>query len=289
MAGSGMIDIDGELFAPEDARISVFDRGFLYGDSAFEALRTYGKRPFRERDHLERLERSCERVRIVPPITRAELARRIARAIENSAEPECYLRIVVTRGAGPMGLDLTLAQGPSVVVYALPLKLPDARMYSEGIGVHLVHTVRSTDGGPAAGAKTSNYLASMLALDDAKRHGAHEAIIVDAHGHVVEGTTSNIFIVREGALFTPPVEAGILEGITRRCVFELAVERGLPCREIALRARDVAQASEVFITSSIREIVPVVRVDDVMIGNGKPGATTLALLEGYRAQTRRQR
>ena len=152
--------------------------------------------------------------------------------------------------------------------------------------MHLVQTVRSTDGGPAAGAKTSNYLASMLALDDAKRRGAHEAIIVDAHGQLVEGTTSNIFVVREGALCTPPVEAGILEGITRRSVLELAAQRGLPFREVALRASDLERASEVFITSSIREIVPVVRVDDVPVGGGKPGATTLALLDAYRAQTR---
>jgi branched-chain amino acid aminotransferase len=287
MPTPGIIDIDGALFPPDQARISVFDRGFLYGDSAFEAMRTYAKRSFRERDHLERLQRSCDRLRITLPISLDELSRRVARAIENSALPECYIRIVVTRGSGPMGLDLTLASAPSVVVYALPLNLPDARMYREGIAVHLVHTVRSTDGGPAAGAKTSNYLASMLALDDAKRRGASEAIIVDAQGHVVEGTTSNIFLVRDGALYTPPVEAGILEGITRRTVFELAASRGMPCREVELRAADLHAATEVFITSSIREIVPVVRVDDVVIGDGAPGASTLELLDAYRARTGR--
>src|SRR5436190_1096400 len=287
MSGSGMIDIDGALFAPDQARISVFDRGFLYGDSAFEAMRTYDKRSFRERDHLQRLQRSCERLRITLPISQGELSHRVARAIEHSGLPECYIRIVVTRGSGPMGLDLTLASAPSVVVYALPLKPPDARMYREGIAVHLVHTVRSTDGGPAAGAKTSNYLASMLALDDAKRRGAGEAIILDAQGHVVEGTTSNIFLVREGALCTPPVDAGILEGITRRTVFELAAARGMACREVQLHAADLHAASEVFITSSIREIVPVVRVDEVVIGHGVPGPSTLALLEAYRARTGR--
>jgi branched-chain amino acid aminotransferase len=250
-------------------------------------MRTYDKRSFRERDHLERLQRSCERLRIALPIPLDELARRVARAIEHSALPECYIRIVVTRGSGPMGLDLTLAQAPSVVVYALPLKLPDARMYRDGIAVHLVRTVRSTDGGPAAGAKSSNYLASMLALDDAKRRGASEAIIVDAAGHVVEGTTSNVFIVRDGALCTPPVEAGILEGITRRTVFELAAARGTPCRELPLHAADLQSAHEVFITSSIREIVPVVRVDETVIGGGTPGPTTLALLDAYRARTGR--
>lgn len=287
MPTPGVIDIDGELFPPDQARISVFDRGFLYGDSAFEAMRTYAKRSFRERDHLDRLQRSCERLRIALPISLDELGRRVARAIEHSDLPECYIRIVVTRGSGPMGLDLTLASAPSVVVYALPLKLPEARIYREGIAVHLVHTVRSTDGGPAAGAKTSNYLASMLALDDARRGGASEAIIVDAHGHVVEGTTSNIFLVRDGALYTPPALAGILEGITRRTVFELAAARGMACREIELRAADLHAASEVFITSSIREIVPVVRVDDVVIGGGAPGPSTLALIDAYRARTGR--
>jgi branched-chain amino acid aminotransferase len=287
MPTPGIIDIDGALFPPDQARISVFDRGFLYGDSAFEAMRTYDKRSFRERDHLERLQRSCERLRIALPITLDELSHRVGRAIEHSALSECYIRIVVTRGSGPMGLDLTLASAPSVVVYALPLKLPEARMYREGIAVHLVHTVRSTDGGPATGAKTSNYLASMLALDDAKRRGAGEAIILDAHGHVIEGTTSNIFIVQGGALCTPPVEAGILEGITRRTVFELAAARGTPCREVELHAADLHAAREVFITSSIREIVPVVRVDDVVIGDGSPGPSTLALHEAYRVRTGR--
>ena len=285
MPAPGVVDIDGELFAPADAKISVFDRGFLYGDSAFEVMRTYGKRPFRQRDHLLRLTRSCERLRIALPIPLSEIERRIARAIDHSGAPECNVRVVVTRGIGPMGLDLTLARGPSVVVYALALATPDASVYRDGVAVYLVRTQRSTDGSPAAGAKSSNYLASMLALDDARRHGAHEAIIVDGSGNVVEGTTSNVFALRGGALYTPPAAAGILEGITRRTVIELAAERGLPCLQDLLHPEDLCSADEVFITSSVREIVPVVRVDETCIGGGKPGPITLELLPAYRRRT----
>jgi branched-chain amino acid aminotransferase len=284
--GEGVIDIDGVVYAAAEAKISVLDRGFLYGDSAFEVMRTYGRVAFREREHLERLARSCERLRIAVPLSLDALAARVARAVEQSALPECYLRIVVTRGAGPMGLDLTLARAPSVIVYALPLKAPDPSLYVRGIAVHLARVTRSTDDSPAAGAKTSNYLASMLALDDARQHGAQEAVIVDRDGGVVEGTTSNVFALRGGVLYTPPIEAGILEGITRRTVIEVSAECGVRCEEVALTSVELASADEVFITSSVREVVPVVRVDGAIIGDGTPGAVTQRLHAAYRARTR---
>jgi branched-chain amino acid aminotransferase len=285
----GIVDVDGVQHRPEAARVSVFDRGFLYGDSAFEALRTYGGRGFRQRAHLERLARSCERLRIGLPLSIEALHERVESAVKATGLPECYLRIVVTRGVGVMGLDLGLGLSPSVVVYALEIKEQPAEMYERGIGVGLQHTYRSADGTPAAGAKTSNYLASMLALDAVKARGASEVLIVDAAGAILEGGTSNVFLVQGGALITPPLSVGILEGITRRTVLQLAAELGIGCEERTIMPLDLARADEAFITSSIREVVPVVKADDVVVGKGVPGAVTLRLLEAYRAETRRGR
>src|SRR5687768_799932 len=233
MLPDGVVDIDGVLQPAREAKVSVFDRGFLYGDSAFEVMRTYGRVPFRGREHLERLGRSCQRLRMALPVTLEELAGRVDRAVAASAQAECWLRIVVTRGVGPIGLDLSADLQPSALVFALPLKTPDERAYREGIAVGLVHTIRSVDGTAAAGAKTSNYLASMLALDEVKRRGCQEAIILGAGGEVVEGASSNVFAVQRGVLITPPVSAGILEGITRRTVLELAAERAIAIAERA--------------------------------------------------------
>ena len=284
---TGIVDVDGVQHRPEAARVSVFDRGFLYGDSAFEALRTYRGSGFRQRAHLERLARSCERLSIALPLSIEALTERVERAVKATGLPDCYVRIVVTRGVGPMGLDLGLGNAPSVVVYALEIKEQPAEMYERGIMVGLEHTLRSADGTPAAGAKTSNYLASMLALDAVKKRGGSEVLIVDAAGAILEGGTSNVFLVEAGVLITPPLSVGILEGITRRTVLELAAELGLRCEQRSLRPEALARCQEAFITSSIREVVPVVRADETVIGDGKPGPVTLRLLAAYRARTQR--
>ncbi len=285
----GIVDVDGLLCPPEEARVSVFDRGFLYGDSAFEALRTYGGRGFRQRAHLERLGRSCERLRMTLPLSVDALTERVERAVKATGMPECYLRIVVTRGVGTLGLDLGLGTSPSVVVYALEIKEQPAAMYERGIKVGLEHTLRSADGTPAAGAKTSNYLASMLALDAVRARGGSEVLIVDAAGAILEGGTSNVFLVKAGALITPPLSVGILEGITRRTVLQLAGALGVRCEERPIFPVDLASADEAFITSSIRELVPVVNADEVVIGAGVPGPVTLRLLDAYRTETRASR
>jgi branched-chain amino acid aminotransferase len=282
-----VVDIDGVLQQARDAKISVFDRGFLYGDSAFEVMRTYGRVPFRGRDHLQRLQRSCALLRMALPISPAEIERRIERAVEASGQPECWLRIVVTRGAGAIGLDLGAALTPSVLVFALALKTPEERVYRDGIAVGLVHTIRTVDGTAAAGAKTSNYLASMLALDEVRQRGGEEAIILGADGEVVEGATSNVFGVRAGRLLTPPISSGILEGITRRTVLELAAERAIPVDERTLLPSELQSAEEVFITSSIRELVPVTVIDGKPVAAGRPGPITARLLAAYRERARR--
>ncbi|MGK4007848.1 aminotransferase class IV [Sorangium sp. So ce1036] len=313
-----LVSIDGVLFTPEEAKVSVYDRGFLYGDSVFETIRTYGGEPFALEEHLARLERSAARIAITLPISRDELGREMIAALRAAvaagraaaggadaaagpaagptaaaaAPGESYLRVMLTRGSGPLGLDPTLAGAPLRVILVEPLKPLPGELYRNGISVITARTQRAGDAAP--GAKVSNYLESLLALRDARAAGAHEALILDPSGHVVEGTTSNVFLVErrppahEGAadpgqvLITPPREAGILVGITRAHVIDVARERNLPvCCEPVTMARLLA-AEEVFITSSLREIVPVVRVDAHAIGSGVPGPTTRALHAAFR-------
>ncbi|WP_437781154.1 aminotransferase class IV [Sorangium sp. So ce1097] len=307
-----LVSIDGVVFQPEEARVSVYDRGFLYGDSVFETIRTYGGEPFALEEHLARLERSAERIAVALPISRDELAHEVrallraanaagsagaaagssGAAAGPAAPTESYVRVMLTRGSGPLGLDPALAGAPLRVILVEPLKPLPGALYRDGISVVTIRTQRAGDAAP--GAKVSNYLESLLALREARAAGAHEALILDPSGHVVEGTTSNVFLVErrppahegaEGAgplLITPPREAGILVGITRANVIEVAGELGVPvCCEPVTMARLLA-AEEVFITSSLREIVPVVRVDGHPVGAGVPGPQTRALHAAFR-------
>lgn len=282
----GAVWIDGVLQPAQQARVSVFDRGFLYGDSAFEVMRTYDRRPFREAAHLARLRRSCECLLISLPQSDQQLAEIVAQTIAASGLPECYVRVMVTRGVGPMNIDLAQANQPSVLVFALPLTPLAASVYETGIAVGLSRAARATDGTRAVGAKTSNYLGSVMALHEVKQRGAQEALLLGPSGEVIEGATSNVFVVRAGELVTPPIDAGILAGITRQTVLELAAEQGLAVHETQLHPSDLYRADEVFITSTVREVVPVVRVDDKQIGDGRPGPISARVLGAYRAKTR---
>jgi branched-chain amino acid aminotransferase len=277
-----LASIDGTLFPSEEARVSVYDRGFLYGDSVFETVRTYGGEPFALGEHLARLQRSADRVGIAMPIPPAELGMEIRKAIRAARNPESSARAMLTRGSGPLGLDPALAGAPLRVILVEPLTLPAAGLYRDGVAVITLRMVRAADA--AHGAKVGNYLSSLLALKQAKDAGAHEAIVLDATGRVVEGTTSNVFIVRDGAVITPPEDSGALPGITRAHLLEVAAETGRAVRCEPLTPEDLASADEVFLSSSIREVMPVVRVDDHPIGDARPGPVTRALHAAFRAR-----
>jgi branched-chain amino acid aminotransferase len=274
--------IDGTITLPQEAKVSIYDRGFLYGDSVFETVRTYGGEPFALAEHLARLERSAARVGIAMPIPAADFGMEIRVAVRAARNPESYARAMLTRGSGPVGLDPALAGAPLRVVLVEPLAPLPAALYRDGIAVVTVRTERAADA--ARGAKVGNYLASLLALKDAKARGAQEALILDAAGHVVEGTTSNVFLVRGGAISTPPEQASLLPGITRAHLIEIAAELGHPLRQEDLTPQDLTAASEVFISSSLREVLPVVRVDDHPVGDGRPGPVTRALHAAFRAR-----
>ena len=287
---TGLASVDGRIVPAAEARVSVFDRGFLYGDSVFEALRTYGGVPFALTEHLERLARSAERALIPLPVPierfRAEVDE-VVRAAQNS---ETYLRLMLTRGTGTaLGLDPALGSAPVRLILALPLVEPKPEPYERGIGVITYRTQRVADQTPASGAKLSNYMVSVLAMSEARGAGADEALVVDAEGRVVEGTTSNVYVVRAGALVTPPEEDGILVGITRQKVLEIARALAVPVEQRSLAPSDFASADEAFISSSIREIVPVVRVDGAPVGAGVPGPVTVRLLRKFRELAREGR
>lgn len=277
-----VVSIDGVLRAPDQATVSAYDRGFLYGDAVFEVFRTYGGRPFAIDEHLARLRRSAERVFIPLPVDDATLRLEIEEALGAAGNDESYVRLVLTRGSGPLSLDPDTAAHPLRVLYVEPVVPPPRDAYVHGVSLVTVHTRRATDDTSAAGAKVSNYLANLLAMREAKGKGAHEALIADAGGHVVEGASSNVFVVSGGRLATPPESAGILVGITRAHVLESARALGIPTEERAVSLADVYGADEVFITSSIRELIPVVRVDDRVVGPGNPGPISRALHRRFR-------
>lgn len=268
------VSMDGQLVPPDAARVSVFDRGFLYGDSVFETLRTYGGKPYALDRHLGRLAESAARVFIPLPVPMDRLAREIEATLGAGENAESYVRVMLTRGQGELGLDPALSDRALRVVLVAPLVGLPAASYERGVGAVLFRTQRAADATAAHGAKIGNYLVAVLAVREARAAGAHEALIVDVAGRVVEGATSNVFIVQRGALVTPPESAGILLGITRERVLDLARGVGLAVREHELSVDDVLGADELFITSTLREVLPVVRVGDRAIGGGEPGVVT---------------
>jgi branched-chain amino acid aminotransferase len=276
---SGVASIDGTIVPLDEARISVLDRGVLYGDAVFEALRTYRGAPDALDQHLARLEQSCSILGIELPIERAAFARDIERAIAAVDSPERYLRIMVTRGELPQALAPRGAGKARRIIIVRPLA-PASSPYEQGIAV------TSTVAPPSplwAGAKPAAYLNNLLALGRAQDAGADDAILLGQYGELLEGATSSLFLVRAGELYTPPLALGILPGITRDRVLACAASVGLSAREKLLNIHDAYRAEELFLTSSVRLIVAVVSVDGVSIGSGAPGPVTARIAAAYRA------
>ncbi|WP_242335794.1 aminotransferase class IV [Anaeromyxobacter sp. SG66] len=290
-----LVNLDGSLVAPAEARVSVFDRGFLYGDSVYEVIRTYGGRPFEREAHLARLAHSAARIGLSPrwdaqrtaaEIDRTLAAARGADAPEPDAAPwnagERYVRVVMTRGAGEIGLDPALAVDPLAIVIVQPLVGPPARAYADGIPAAVVGVRRASPQAVDPSAKTGAHLTHVLAVREARAAGALEALLLDDAGFVTEGSSSNVFAVAGGRLLTPPIASGILEGVTRAVVLRLARAEGVPVEEVPLRPEDLERADELFITSTVREILPVTRLGDSPVGAGRPGPLTHHLHQAFR-------
>jgi branched-chain amino acid aminotransferase len=274
--------IDGRIHDEASAVVPVFDRGFLYGDGVYDVLRTAGGRPVDLPRHLERLRRSAAAVGIATPEL-GELAHVVEETLAAAANEDSYVRIIVTRGDGELGLDPALADRPRIVVIVKPLRLPAAELYRTGVEVALVEVRRTSRRALDPAIKSGNYLNNILALAEARRVAAHESIMLNPDGYVAEGSTSNIFLVADGQLRTPALDDGLLAGITRRRVLELALEADLPCVEAHVVANDLRDASELFLTSSLRGILPATRLDGRPVGAGVPGPITLELMRRYDA------
>jgi branched-chain amino acid aminotransferase len=274
--------VNGIVAPLAEATVSVLDRGFLYGDSVFETLRTYGGVPFALDRHLSRLERSAALAYIELPVSIPDLAREVHDAVQAAGNAESYVRVMLTRGRGELGLDPGLATETTRVVIVTPLAAPPPSVYEHGIAGVTFAARRSADGTDAAGAKIGNYLVSVLAMRKARAAGAAEALIVDGRGAVVEGATSNVFFVADGALVTPPEEDGILPGITRAVALDVARKLSIPVTFRSPQVEELDAFDEVFISSSIRELVAVVRIDGNAVADGAPGDVYRRLLEGFR-------
>jgi len=280
--------IDGRIVPPEQASVSVFDRGFLYGDSVFESLRSYGGVLFALDAHLTRLQRSAERVFIPLPLSLEALKQEIEQAVREHGAGEHYVRVTLTRGVGrSLGLDPELADQPLRVVMVTELAVPPNETYERGIAAITFRAERPSDAPAVADAKTGNYLLAVLAMRSARERSAHEALIEDHAGNILEGATSNVFAVIHGKLRTAPDTAAILPGITRGFVLALAKDAGLAVELRAIAKAELALADEVFVCSSIRELVPVVRIDGNPVGPGIPGPITFDLLRRFREAARR--
>lgn len=279
--------INGRTQPPSEAKISVFDRGLLYGDSVFETLGTYGGRPFALDEHLTRLRRSAGLVHIDPGVSDDIIERDVAQGLEAAGNRESYVRVIVTRGSGEMGLDPALAVAPQRIVIVTPLTRPSAETYEKGVAAVTHRSSRATDASDAVGAKVGNYLVAVLAMQKAHAVQANEALIVDREGQLVEGATSNLFWTQGEVLWTPPESAGILAGITRRVVIDAAGELGIPVEYRCLRFDELGTVDELFITSSIRQMLSVVIVDGKPVGAGRPGPIYRRLFEKFREIVRR--
>jgi branched-chain amino acid aminotransferase len=279
------VNVNGRVFDQEHAVISVFDHGFLYGEGVYETWRTYNGQPFLFDRHMRRLRNSSGMIALAVPLTDEQLDARCRETIRAAAlDEEAYVRVLVTRGIGELSYDLTGCPSPSIVVIVKPHVAPLPEVYDRGVKVAIVPIIRNHPGTVSPLIKSNNLLNNALAMQEAVRRGAFEGVMRNYRGELAECTTANVFIVKDGEVLTPPLDAGLLPGITREFVLEIGQDRGIPVRETVLHDADLFGADEAFLTSSTRELVPIVQVDDRRIGNGAPGPITRTLLDRFRSR-----
>ncbi len=278
--------INGTLYDKDDAKISVYDHGLLYGDGVFEGIRSYGGKVFRLQEHLDRLWDSAKALWLEIPTSKPQMARNIQRMLETNGIEDGYVRVLVTRGCGTLGLDPNRCTDPQVIIIADTVSLYPKELYEKGLAIITVSTVRSHPAALSPRIKSLNYLNNILAKIEGLQAGCIEALMLNHKGEVAECTGDNIFLVRRGRILTPPNEAGILEGITRDAVMTLAREAGYDMRETPLTKHDVYIADECFLTGTAAEVVPVVKVDSRTIGDGTPGPVTGELMQRFHELTR---
>ena len=278
--------VNGTLYDKEDAKISVYDHGFLYGDGVFEGIRSYGSKVFRLTEHLDRLWDSAKAIWLEIPITKQQMAKAIEDTLAVNGIEDGYIRVVVSRGSGTLGLDPNKCSDPQVIIITDHISLYPEELYRKGLEIVTVSTVRNHPAALNPRVKSLNYLNNILAKIEGLQAGCIEALMLNHKGEVAECTGDNLFLVRNGRISTPPNEAGILEGITREVVISLAGELDVQVRQVPLTKHDVYIAHECFLTGTAAEVVPVVKVDSRTIGDGSPGPITRQLMARFRKLTR---
>src|SRR6185436_13966028 len=277
--------IDGKFYDERDAKVSVFDHGLLYGDGIFEGIRAYNGRVFKLKEHIDRLFYSAKAILLSIPLSHEEMMRAVVSTCRENQIRDGYIRLIVTRGVGGLGLNPNRCKHPSVIIIADKIQLYPVEMYERGLDIITVPTVRNLHSALNPAIKSLNYLNNILAKIEANNGGCEEAIMLNAEGFVSEGTGDNVFIIKGGQLFTPPLSAGALYGITRAVVIDMAREASLTVSEPNLTRYDFFNADECFLTGTGAELIPVVKIDGRVIGTGKPGPITLSLIQKYRALT----
>lgn len=279
------IYIDGKLLPEEHAKISVFDHGLLYGDGVFEGIRFYNGRVFKCEEHIDRLYDSARAICLVIPMSKAEMTAALLETIRQNELRDGYVRLLVTRGVGNLGLSPDRCKTPSVIIIAATIALYDEAHYTTGLKVITCATRRVSPAVLSPAIKSLNYLNNIMAKIEAMQAGAGEGLMLNEQGYVAECTGDNVFIIKNGELFTPPISAGALRGITRGVVFEIARELGIKISEPELTRYDIYTADECFLTGTAAEIIPAVSLDQRPVGDGMPGPITARFIMRFRELT----
>ena len=281
--------ISGKLYDKSDAKISVFDHGLLYGDGVFEGIRSYSGRVFRLKAHVDRLYESAQAIHLQIPMSREEMARAIRETLADNKLSDAYIRVVITRGAGSLGLDPRKTTDPQVIIITDHIRLYPEELYEHGLKIITAGTTRNHPNAVNPRIKSLNYLNNILGKIEATQAGCLEALMLNPQGEVAECTGDNIFVVQRGQIHTPPIDAGILEGITRGAVIELAHAAGYAVIERTMHRLDVYKAEECFLTGTAAELIPVVECDGRVIGAGRPGPITRELRQRFQVLVREER
>ncbi len=276
-----MIYLNNKIVPRNKALISIFDHGFLYGDGVYETLRSYKGVPFKIYEHIERLYRSAAMIGLKVPYTPEEIKKAVHKTMKANNLKEAFVRINISRGPGPIGLDPDLCPNPTFVIIVNPFKDYPEKFYEKGVKITIVNVRRNFKDALNPMIKSLNFLNNIIATIEAKGSQAHEAIMLNYKGYIAEGTTSNIFFIKNQILYTPSVEVGILDGITKTEILDIAKEKGIKIKEGKFFVKDIYNAQEVFISSTTREIMPVTQIDNIRIGSNT-GRLTKTLLNAYR-------
>jgi len=276
------IYISGKYFDKDNAKISVYDHGLLYGDGVFEGMRAYSGNVFRLTEHIDRLYESALAICLKIPMSKSDMIAAVNKTLEINSLKDAYIRLVVTRGAGSLGLDPNRTSDPQIIIIADHIALYDPKFYEEGLKIITASTIRNHPAALSPRIKSLNYLNNIMAKIEGLQAGCMEAIMLNHKGEVAECTGDNIFIVKRGELLTPPKDAGILEGITRNAILELAQSLNIPTKEISLTRHDLFVADECFLTGSAAEVIPVVCIDNRSIHDGCVGPVTKKLMSEFK-------